>query len=43
MRNFKWDGTSGGKKIPTGTYWFNISWNENDENNTPTNTTAGYS
>lgn len=36
MRNFKWDGTSGGKKIPTGTYWFNISWNENDENSTPT-------
>lgn len=37
MRNFKWDGTSGGKKIPTGTYWFTISWNENDKNNTQTN------
>lgn len=36
MRNFKWDGTSGGKKIPTGTYWYNISWNENDVNSTPT-------
>lgn len=36
MRNFKWDGTSGGKKIPTGTYWFSISWNENDKNSTPT-------
>ena len=36
MRNFKWDGTSGGKKIPTGTYWFTISWNENDKNSTPT-------
>ena len=37
IRNFKWDGTSGGKKIPTGTYWFTISWNENDKNSTPTN------
>ena len=36
MRNFKWDGTSGGKKIPTGTYWFSITWNENDKNNTQT-------
>lgn len=36
MRNFTWDGTSGGKKIPTGTYWFSITWNENDINNTPT-------
>jgi len=36
MRNFKWDGTSSGKKIPTGTYWFSITWNENDKNNTLT-------
>ncbi len=36
MRNFKWDGTSNGKKIPTGTYWFSITWNENDKNNTLT-------
>ncbi|MCU7617799.1 T9SS type B sorting domain-containing protein [Chryseobacterium sp. PBS4-4] len=36
MRNFKWDGTSGGKKIQTGTYWFSITWNENDKNSTPT-------
>lgn len=36
MRNFYWDGTSGGKKIPTGTYWYSISWNENDKNNTQT-------
>lgn len=36
MRNFKWDGTSSGKKIPTGTYWFTITWNENDKNNTLT-------
>ncbi|MCU7614298.1 gliding motility-associated C-terminal domain-containing protein [Chryseobacterium sp. GMJ5] len=37
IRNFKWDGTSGGKKIPTGTYWYTISWTENDKNNTQTN------
>ncbi|MCA6066858.1 gliding motility-associated C-terminal domain-containing protein [Chryseobacterium sp. RG1] len=35
-RNYKWDGTSGGKKITTGTYWYTISWNENDKNNTQT-------
>ncbi|WBV59537.1 gliding motility-associated C-terminal domain-containing protein [Chryseobacterium camelliae] len=36
IRNYKWDGTSGGKKLTTGTYWFTISWNENDKNNTQT-------
>ncbi|MBB6371613.1 lectin-like domain-containing protein [Chryseobacterium shigense] len=35
-RNFKWDGTASGKKILTGTYWYSISWNENDKNNTET-------
>jgi gliding motility-associated-like protein len=35
-RNYKWDGTSAGKKMTTGTYWFTISWNENDKNNTQT-------
>ncbi|WP_294324069.1 T9SS type B sorting domain-containing protein [uncultured Chryseobacterium sp.] len=31
---YKWDGTAGGKKIPTGTYWYSVSWNENDKKNT---------
>ncbi|WP_313092974.1 T9SS type B sorting domain-containing protein [Chryseobacterium flavum] len=35
-RNFKWDGTASGKKVLTGTYWYTISWNENDKNNTET-------
>ncbi|MBB4806649.1 gliding motility-associated-like protein [Chryseobacterium defluvii] len=36
LRNFKWDGTAFGKKIITGTYWYTITWNENDKNNTQT-------
>ncbi|WP_053082657.1 lectin-like domain-containing protein [Chryseobacterium angstadtii] len=39
-RNYKWDGTAFGKKILTGTYWYSISWNENDKNNTPTQYTG---
>ncbi|CAH0268841.1 T9SS type B sorting domain-containing protein [Chryseobacterium sp. Bi04] len=35
IRNFKWDGTSFGKKVPTATYWYIISWNENDKKATP--------
>ncbi|ASK31512.1 chromophore lyase [Chryseobacterium sp. T16E-39] len=35
-RGYRWDGTSGGKKILTGTYWYTISWNENDKNSTQT-------
>lgn len=40
LRNFKWDGMSAGKKIPTGTYWYTITWNENDLNSTPTKYTG---
>lgn len=35
IRNFKWDGTFSGKKVPTATYWYTISWNENDKKATP--------
>lgn len=37
LRNYRWDGTASGKKISTATYWYTISWNENDKNNTQTN------
>lgn len=32
---YKWDGTIAGKKIPTGTYWYSLTWNENNSKNTP--------
>ncbi|WP_345201433.1 T9SS type B sorting domain-containing protein [Chryseobacterium ginsengisoli] len=32
---YRWDGTVGGRKISTGSYWFSVSWNENDKRNTP--------
>jgi gliding motility-associated-like protein len=35
FNGYKWDGTTGGKKVPTGTYWYTVTWNENDKKNTP--------
>ncbi|MDR2234841.1 MAG: gliding motility-associated C-terminal domain-containing protein [Chryseobacterium sp.] len=35
FNGYQWDGTLTGKKVPTGTYWYSISWNENDKNSTP--------
>jgi len=35
LNGYKWDGTSGGKKVPTGNYWYSVTWNENDKKNTP--------
>ncbi|SDQ36508.1 gliding motility-associated C-terminal domain-containing protein [Chryseobacterium soldanellicola] len=32
---YRWDGTIGGRKVPTGNYWYSVSWNENDKKNTP--------
>ncbi|MFP3595946.1 T9SS type B sorting domain-containing protein [Chryseobacterium sp. SIMBA_029] len=32
---FKWDGTVAGRRVPTGTYWYSVTWNENDKKNTP--------
>lgn len=32
---FTWDGTVSGRRLPTGTYWYSVTWNENDKKNTP--------
>lgn len=32
---FKWDGTMSGRKVPTGNYWYSVTWNENDKRSTP--------
>ncbi|WP_139420739.1 T9SS type B sorting domain-containing protein [Chryseobacterium mulctrae] len=33
---YKWDGTAnGGKKASTGNYWYSVTWNENNKQNTP--------
>jgi gliding motility-associated-like protein len=31
---YRWDGTMAGRKVPTGSYWYSVSWNENDKKNT---------
>lgn len=31
---YRWDGTMGGRKVPTGNYWYSVTWNENDKKNT---------
>lgn len=36
IRNYTWDGRAYGKKIPSATYWYTISWNENNKSNTET-------
>ncbi|UZT96624.1 T9SS type B sorting domain-containing protein [Chryseobacterium fluminis] len=32
---YRWDGTIAGRKVPTGSYWYSVTWNENDKNSTP--------
>ncbi|MFN1219653.1 T9SS type B sorting domain-containing protein [Chryseobacterium kwangjuense] len=33
---YVWDGTNNGsRKVPTGNYWYTITWNENNSKNTP--------
>ncbi|MBF6645887.1 T9SS type B sorting domain-containing protein [Chryseobacterium indologenes] len=34
LSGYTWDGTQKGRKVPTGTYWYSVMWNENDKNNT---------
>ncbi|MCC9034936.1 T9SS type B sorting domain-containing protein [Chryseobacterium sp. Ch-15] len=33
--NYTWDGTSNGRKVPTGSYWYSVTWNENNKAKTP--------
>jgi len=31
---YTWNGTANGRRVPTGSYWYSISWDENNKNNT---------
>jgi len=31
---YRWDGTIGGRKVSTGSYWYSVNWNENDKKST---------
>ncbi|ASK31507.1 hypothetical protein CEY12_15925 [Chryseobacterium sp. T16E-39] len=31
---YRWDGTIVGRKVSTGSYWFSVTWNENDKKST---------
>ncbi|MCX8533590.1 T9SS type B sorting domain-containing protein [Chryseobacterium luquanense] len=33
--NYRWDGTANGRKVPTGSYWYSVTWNENNKTKTP--------
>ncbi|MCU7614299.1 T9SS type B sorting domain-containing protein [Chryseobacterium sp. GMJ5] len=33
--HYKWDGTANGRKVPTGSYWYAVTWSENNKNRTP--------
>lgn len=35
LNGFKWDGSNDGKKVFTGTYWFDMGWNESNKKQTP--------
>ncbi|AZA81677.1 hypothetical protein C1637_03630 [Chryseobacterium lactis] len=32
---YKWNGTANGRRVPTGSYWYSVTWNENNKTNTP--------
>lgn len=32
---YTWNGTANGRKVPTGSYWYSVTWNENNKTKTP--------